>query len=80
MGTAFSERDHQFLYPAIRLIPFELGLRFYTDYLEGNRYFKVIDPDENLHRAQAQFRLCASVMTNEVKLKKLIRRHSIEIF
>jgi len=73
MGASFSGYDYQFLYPAIRLIPFELGLRFYTDYLEGNRYFKVTVPDENLHRAETQFRLCASVIAHEAQIIKLIK-------
>jgi len=54
------------------LIPFELGLRFYTDYLQGNRYFKVTDDQQNLHRAIAQFNLCASIMQQETIIKQLI--------
>jgi Ser/Thr protein kinase RdoA (MazF antagonist) len=68
----FTNHDYAYLYPAIRLIPFELGLRFYTDYLQGNRYFKVTDDQQNLHRAIAQFNLCASVMTQETVIKQLI--------
>ncbi len=71
MGALLSKSDHQFLYSAIRLLPFELGLRFYTDYLEGNRYFKVVEPEENLRRAAGQFRLCASVMAQENQIKSM---------
>jgi hypothetical protein len=60
------------LYAAIQLIPFELGLRFYTDYLEGNRYFKVTDPAQNLQRATDQFQLCESIMAQETAIKTLI--------
>jgi Ser/Thr protein kinase RdoA (MazF antagonist) len=72
MRTFFSGYDYQFLYPAIRLIPFELGLRFYTDYLEGNRYFKVAEPEENLHRAKSQFHLCNSIIVQEKNIKNVI--------
>lgn len=68
----FTAADYQYLYPAIRLIPFELGLRFYTDYLQGNRYFKVTEPLQNLHRAAAQLRLCASINAQETAIKALI--------
>jgi len=71
-GAFFSESDYHFLYPAIELIPFELGLRFYTDYLEGNRYFKVSEPQENLHRACSQFRLCESIRVQKNELDLLI--------
>ncbi|MDD5276024.1 MAG: aminoglycoside phosphotransferase family protein [Methylovulum sp.] len=73
-GSFFSPADYDYLYPAIQLIPFELGLRFYTDYLEGNRYFKVTGPLQNLQRAQGQFRLTASILAQEVEIKALIAR------
>lgn len=71
-GAFFTEHDYQYLYQAIRLIPFELGLRFYTDYLQGNLYFKVTEPQQNLHRAAEQFRLCTSILAQEHALKRLI--------
>ncbi len=74
MGELFSGNDYQFVYPAIRLIPFELGIRFYTDYLEGNRYFKVTEPEENLRRALGQFRLCANIIAQESDIKGIIKQ------
>jgi len=71
-GAFFTEHDYHYVYPAIRLIPFELGIRFYTDYLQGNRYFKVTEPEQNLHRATVQFRLCASVMAQQTAIKRLV--------
>lgn len=68
----FTREDYAYLYPAIQLLPFELGLRFYTDYLQGNRYFKVTSPEQNLHRARAQFQLCASVMAQRAEIEALI--------
>lgn len=71
-GAFFTSHDYRYLYPAIRLIPFELGLRFYTDYLQGNRYFKVTEPDQNLRRAAEQFRLCENILAQEHAINKLI--------
>jgi Ser/Thr protein kinase RdoA (MazF antagonist) len=68
----FTGHDYHYIYPAIRLIPFELGIRFYTDYLEGNRYFKVTAPEQNLQRAISQFRLCESILAQESAIKSLI--------
>lgn len=72
VGAFFTEHDYYYLYPAIRLIPFELGIRFYTDYLEGNRYFKVTEHGQNLQRAISQFRLCESIMAQEPAIQGLI--------
>ncbi|MDO9103816.1 MAG: aminoglycoside phosphotransferase family protein [Methylovulum sp.] len=70
----FSACEYDFLYTAIQLLPFELGLRFYTDYLEGNPYFKVTAPEQNLQRAIRQFRLCASITAQEAAIKTLVTR------
>ena len=74
----FSDYDYHYLYAAIQLIPFELGLRFYTDYLEGNRYFKVIQPEQNLLRATGQFQLCESIMARESAIKTMIDQLRIQ--
>lgn len=71
-GAFFTDYDYAYLYPAIRLIPFELGIRFFTDYLVGNRYFKVSKPEQNLQRALAQFQLCDSIQKQERALQQLI--------
>jgi Ser/Thr protein kinase RdoA (MazF antagonist) len=67
-----TEADYAYLYDAIRLIPFELGLRFFTDYLEGNVYFKAGHRDHNLARALVQFRLTESIESQETALRALI--------
>lgn len=56
-----SERDYDYLYAAIHLIPLELGLRYLTDYLNGNIYFKVSYPEQALERARVQFALTSSI-------------------
>lgn len=67
-----TQHDYDYLYDAIRLIPFELGLRFLTDHLEGNHYFKTEWAGQNLHRALTQFHLTASIEEHERPIKALI--------
>ena len=71
-GEFFSTNDYDYLYAAIWLIPFELGLRFFSDYLNGNRYFKVTEPRHNLKRAQAQLALCESIEGQKNSLQQFI--------
>jgi len=71
-GEFFTAKDYDYLYPAIWLIPFELGLRFFSDYLDGNQYFKVSAPRQNLERAQALFELCGSIERQKDLLERLI--------
>ena len=65
--------DFYYLYDSIRLIAFELGLRFFTDYLEGDVYFKVRRPGHNLARALVQFRLAESIESQETAIRSIIR-------
>ena len=75
-GKMMTQADYDFLYDAIWLIPFELGLRFFTDYLQGNRYFKTSEPLQNLKRAVAQFELCSDIERQKPPLLKLIAQFS----
>lgn len=57
---------------AIWLIPFELGVRFLTDYLRGNQYFKVTEPQQNLQRAVTQFRLMESIERSAAHIEQIV--------
>lgn len=73
-GRFFREADYDYLYAAIELIPFELGLRFFTDFLNGDRYFKVAGPQQNLRRAADQFRLCEDIRRQRPAIEAIIAR------
>ena len=60
-----TESDYDHLYAAIRLICFELGLRFFTDHLAGDVYFRADHRGHNLQRALVQFRLTQSIEAQE---------------
>ena len=71
-GSFMTDADRAYLYDSIRLLPFELGLRFFQDYLAGNVYFKTSKPEQNLNRARVQFRLCESVEARERSIRHVI--------
>jgi len=68
-----TETDYAYLYDAIRLLTFELGLRFFTDYLAGNVYFKARHPEHNLARALVQFKLTERVESQAAVIRAIIR-------
>ncbi|ELS30609.1 MULTISPECIES: phosphotransferase enzyme family protein [Pseudanabaena] len=67
-----TEYDYAYIYDAIRVIAFELGLRFFTDYLAGNIYFHAQHPEHNLWRSLVQFRLVESIESQESAIKQII--------
>lgn len=61
------------LFPeAAWLIACELGLRFFTDHLRGNVYFKTRQPEQNLHRAVVQFHLAGSIARQLEAFRRLM--------
>jgi len=68
-----TKNDREYLYDAIRLIAFELGLRFFTDYLAGNIYFKARYPEHNLARALVQFKLTESIESQVTAIRAIIQ-------
>ncbi|NJM99717.1 MAG: aminoglycoside phosphotransferase family protein [Phormidesmis sp. RL_2_1] len=69
----WDEQDYDYLYDAIRLMAFELGLRFFTDYLAGDVYFKVKHSTHNLARALVQFKLTESIEAQADILRTMIQ-------
>jgi Ser/Thr protein kinase RdoA (MazF antagonist) len=61
-GTLFTLPDRAHVFDAVCLLSFELGLRFLTDYMDGNCYFHIEDDEDNLHRAFRQFRLLTTII------------------
>jgi hypothetical protein len=57
LGNILSRVETSLLAFSARLMTFIIGMRFLSDYLEGDRYFKIGYAGHNLQRARVQFRL-----------------------
>jgi Ser/Thr protein kinase RdoA (MazF antagonist) len=55
-----------------KLITFELGVRFLTDHLAGDTYFKVHRDGHNLDRCRTQFKLIESIEKQEEEMNRLV--------
>jgi len=65
------EKNHLVL--AGKLITFEQGIRFLTDYLAGDSYYKTHREGHNLDRCRTQFKLIESIEEQEEKMERLVR-------
>ncbi|MFW2366230.1 MAG: phosphotransferase enzyme family protein [Desulforhopalus sp.] len=72
VARGFDQQQRYYIYDGVLLICFELGLRFLTDYLEGNHYFKVENENDNLLKAENQFRLAVDVSYKEDAIRHLV--------
>jgi Ser/Thr protein kinase RdoA (MazF antagonist) len=64
--------EHHYIYEGLLAICFELGLRFFTDHLRGNVYFRVRHDGENLVRAKNQLALCEDIVRQEGAIRSCI--------
>ncbi len=64
--------DIAYVYDSIRLIAFELGLRFFTDFLEGDVYFKARYREHNLMRALVQFKVAESIEAQADPIREIV--------
>ncbi len=55
-----------------KLITFEIGLRFLTDFLSGDTYFRIHRPDHNLDRSRTQFKLLDSIERQEEAMLRCV--------
>ena len=52
-----------------RMMTLECGMRFLTDYIEGDTYFRIARPSHNLDRCRCQFALVADMERKENEMK-----------
>ena len=67
-----SAAEKGYLAQAGKVITFQLGVRFLTDHLNGDTYFRVHREGQNLDRARVQFRLVERMQENEEAMKATI--------
>ncbi len=69
-----TEYEKKSIYAALFRISFELGVRFFTDYLSGNIYFSVEYPEQSLDRAFTQFTFLEHIETLQETLVETANR------
>jgi hypothetical protein len=57
-----------------RLITLEIGMRFLTDFLQGDTYFKTKRPGHNLDRARNQFALLRSMEARQAEMEAIVKK------
>jgi Ser/Thr protein kinase RdoA (MazF antagonist) len=71
-GGFLTKREKELLAFSGKLITFEIGIRFLTDYLAGDTYFKVHREGHNLDRCRTQFKLVESIELQEENMNRLV--------
>lgn len=73
MGPLLSPREKDLIFWSGQMLMYEQGIRFLTDYLQGDVYYKAKRPDHNLDRALNQMHLLMAYTAMENELKGRIK-------
>jgi Ser/Thr protein kinase RdoA (MazF antagonist) len=73
-GGFLTPSEKQHLAFSGKLITLEIGVRFLTDHLSGDTYFKVHREGHNLDRCRTQFKLVESIEQQEDAMERLLAR------
>ena len=71
-GTVLNAIERAHLGFAGKLLAFETGLRFLTDHLQGDVYFRIHRPGHTLDRARTQFALVKSIEDNTEAMRRIV--------
>jgi len=71
-GGFLTKEEKQHIAFAGKLITFEQGIRFLTDYLACDTYYKVHREGQNLDRCRTQFKLIESIEQQEERMNRLV--------
>ena len=75
-GGALTRTELEMLPMGAILMTFECGMRFLTDYLEGDHYFKVHREGHNLDRCRTQFKLVKDMEEKLPQMKAITEKYS----
>jgi len=68
--------EKKYLAHSAKVMTYMQALRFLTDYLNGDIYYRIHSPNHNLQRARAQIQLMMSMENQSGVMEQIIERLS----
>ena len=76
-GGKLTKKEIQLMPMGAKVMTFECGIRFLTDYLEGDHYFKIHREGHNLDRCRTQFKLVEDMEKKWDKMHEIVKKYSM---
>lgn len=75
-GQVFTDKEIELLPAGAKMMTLECGMRFLTDYLEGDTYFKIHREGHNLDRARTQFKLVGDMEKKWEQMQQIVQKYA----
>ena len=73
---SLTDGELEYLRWGAKLMTLECGIRFLTDYLDGDNYFRIHYADQNLRRCRTQFKLVSDMEANFDEMLQIVYKHA----
>jgi len=73
---SLTETELQYLPWGAKLMTLECGIRFLTDYLDGDRYFRIHYAQQNLNRCRTQFKLVQDMEQAFSEMHRIVKKYA----
>ena len=77
-GNSLTPLEIELLAMGAKMMTYENGIRFLTDYLQGDVYFKIARENHNLDRARTQLKLIADMEAKWDQMQEIVQKASVE--
>ncbi|MEY8333951.1 aminoglycoside phosphotransferase family protein [Lachnospiraceae bacterium 47-T17] len=74
-GGKLTRREIELLPMGAKVMTFECGMRFLTDYLQGDIYFKIHRPAQNLDRCRTQLKLVWDMEQKWQTMQEIVKKY-----
>lgn len=74
-GGKLSQEEIKLLPMGAKLMTYECGMRFLMDYIQGDIYFKIHRPGQNLDRARTQFKLVSDMEHKWKEMENIVKKY-----
>ncbi|MBQ7076253.1 MAG: phosphotransferase, partial [Clostridia bacterium] len=75
LKDTITKKEIELLPLSALVLTYECGIRFLTDYLDGDTYFKIHYPDQNLVRAKNHLKLCQDIFSKLDEMKRIVEKY-----
>lgn len=73
-GGKLTEKEIELLPMGAKVMTYECGMRFFTDYLQGDTYFKIHREGQNLDRCRTQLKLVVDMEKKWETMQEIVRK------
>lgn len=74
-GGKLTTKEIELLPMGAKMMTYECGMRFLTDYLQGDVYFRIHHPEHNLDRCRTQFKLVADMESKWQTMQEIVKKY-----